>query len=66
MTKTFTTKHGEVTVQGAMIDTNGTDLVDGVEIKLDGELIGELTDTTFSYVEDYEVEEIEAIVERFI
>ena len=65
MEKKFETKYGEITLRGAMIDINGTDLCDGVEIKLDDELIGETTSSTFSHVEDLETEEVEAFVEKY-
>ncbi len=52
MEKTWDTPLGEVTLRGAMIDTNGTDLAEGIEVKIDGKLIGEVLDKTFSEVED--------------
>lgn len=64
MEKTFETKFGEVSLRGAMIDTDGTNLVDGVEIKLEGKLIGEATGVTFGQVEDMEIEEVENFVEE--
>ena len=59
MEKTFNTKYGEVSLRGAMIDTNGTDLVDGIEVKIDGEFIGEILNETFNQVEDFTEKEVE-------
>jgi hypothetical protein len=64
MEKTFNTKFGEVTLRGAMIDTDGTNLADGVEIKIDGKLEGETLDMTFGEVEDMSIEEVEKFVEE--
>lgn len=64
MQKTFDTAIGEVTLRGAMIDINGTDLVSGVEIKLDGELIGEVLGVSFYQVEDMSTKEVEAFVKK--
>lgn len=63
MEKKFDTVFGELTVRGAMLDVNGTDLCDGVEFKIDGELVGETTSVTFSQVEDMNDNEIEELVE---
>jgi len=63
---TTDTKFGEVTLRGAMIDTDGTNLADGIEIKIDGELKAEVLDITFSQVEDFTVEEIESFVEEHV
>lgn len=64
MQKTFDTAFGEVTLRSAMIDINGTDLLDAIEIKLDGILIGEVLNMTFGEVEDMAVEEVENFVEE--
>ena len=64
MEKTFDTAFGEVTLRGAMIDINGTDLVSGVEIKLDGELIAEVLGASFYHVKDMTIEEVEEFVEK--
>lgn len=64
MQKTFDTAIGEVTLRGAMIDINGTDLVSGVEIKLDGELIGEVFGVSFYQVEDMSTKEVETFVKK--
>ena len=63
MEKKFDTVFGELTVRGAMLDVNGTDLCDGVEFKIDGELVGETTSVTFSEVKDMNDNEIEELVE---
>lgn len=61
MEKTFETKFGEITLRDVMIDTDGTNLESGIEVKLDGEVIGELIDLEFD--EDTTVEEVEEMVE---
>lgn len=66
MEKTFNTKYGSVSLRGAMIDTNGTDLIEGVEIKLDGELVGEVWNRSFSDVEDLSIKEVENLVANTI
>jgi len=58
MEKKFDTIFGEVTVRDAMIDVNGTDLVDGVEFKIDEEYVGETTSLTFSQVDEDNIEEL--------
>jgi hypothetical protein len=63
---THQTKFGEVQLRVAMIDTNGTDLCEGVEVKLDGELIGEVFDVDTDYIEEMSVEDVEEIVESII
>ena len=64
MEKTFDTKFGEVTLRGAMIDTDGTNLSDGIEVKIEGKLISEVLDRTFCSVEDMTVKEVEEFVEE--
>lgn len=66
MEKTIETKYGEVTLRGAMIDVDGTNLCDGVEVKLDGELIAELLDRTFSSMEDLTAGEIEELIKNYV
>ena len=66
MEKTFETKYGSVSLRGAMIDVNGTDLVEGVEIKLEGELVGEVLGRGFSDVEDMSVADVEEFVAHTI
>ena len=64
MEKTWDTdEFGEVTLRGAMLDTNGTDLVDGIEILIDGELRGEIQGMTFSQVQDLNEDEVEDLIE---
>ena len=62
MEKIFETKYGEVILRNVMIDINGTDLIEGIEIKLDGNLIGE----EFGYkdIEELTIEEVELYVEN--
>lgn len=62
MEKTFDTNLGKVTLRGAMIDTDGTNLADGIEVKIDNKLIGEVLDTTFGEVEDFNDDEAELFV----
>lgn len=64
MEKTFDTIYGQVTLRGAMIDTDGTNLADGIEVSIDGKLVAEVLDITFSQVEDFTNEEAEAFVEN--
>jgi len=64
MEKVIDTVFGEVKLRGAMIDTDGTNLESGVEIKLDDELIGEVIGISYSSVEDMTVEEVEEFVEN--
>jgi len=67
MEKTFNTKFGEILLRNAMIDTNGTDLADGIEIKLDDELVGEVINYSFDFMdEDTTLEEVEDFVEHFV
>ena len=65
MEKVFDTKFGNLTIRGAMLDINGTDLCDGIEFSFDGEFVGETTSVTFSQVEDMDIEEIEELVETY-
>jgi len=62
MERIVETKFGKITLRGAMIGTDGTNLSDAVEIKLDDELIGEAIGYTFSYVSDMDVEQVEEFV----
>ena len=64
MEKTAETKFGTVTLRGAMIDTDGTNLADGIEIKIDGILVNEVIGVTFGEVEDMSDEEVEDFVDR--
>ncbi len=62
MEKTFDTKFGEISLRTAIFETDSTNLEEGVEIKLDGKLIGE----AFGWrdVEEMTVKEVEAFVEK--
>ena len=62
MEKTFKTKFGKISLRTAMLETDGTNLEEGVEIKLDGKLIGE----AFGWrnVEGMTVEEAEEFLEN--
>jgi len=67
MEKTFDTKFGEILLRKAMIDTDGTNLESGIEIKLDDELIGEVLGSSFDFEdEDTTIEEIEDFVEKYV
>jgi hypothetical protein len=66
METTYQTKFGEVQLRVAMIDINGTDLCEGVEVKLDDELIGEVFNVQIDYIDEMSVEEVEEIVESII
>jgi hypothetical protein len=61
MEKTFDTKFGEVTLRHAMIDTDGTNLADGIEIKIDGELVAEVLDQHLD-LDEITIEEVEEFV----
>lgn len=61
---TFNTKHGEVSIRTAVFDTDGTNLQDGVEIKIDNELVKELYGQHVYQFEDMSVEEIEKFLEE--
>ena len=60
------TKYGIAKLSYAIIDTNGTDLVEGIEVILDGELIGQLFDIEFDCISELSIKEIETILEKFI
>lgn len=60
------TKYGNVKLRVVMIDINGTDLCEGVEVKLDDELIGEGFNLQLDNIDELSVEEVEKIVERFL
>ena len=54
---------GNVTVNFAMIDINGTDLVEGVEYRLDGKLLG---DEAGRSLREINSDNIEELIERFL
>lgn len=56
------TTYGEVKIRNAMIDTNGTDLVDGIEISGDFETI---TLLGYRNVESFNKNEIESLIEIY-
>jgi len=58
MKKTFETSHGKVQVRDAMIDTDGTNLEEGVEVKLDGKLITEIWNIHVREINKDNIEEI--------
>lgn len=58
----FDTKYGEVTLRNAMIDIDGTNLEEGVEVYLDGEYVNDMTGATPAS-EETTVEEAEKLYE---
>jgi len=68
MEKTFDTKFGQILLRNAMIESeNGTDLNDGIEIKLDDELVGEVINFNFDFMdEDTSMEDVEYFVQHFV
>ena len=66
MTKTFdTNKVGEVTLRGAIIDTDRTNLPDCIEILIDENVVGEVYGFCFSDVEDFTIEQVEDFVMEY-
>lgn len=63
MEKTFDTKYGEITLRKAMIDTDGTNLADGIEISIDGQLEEEVLDEHLD-LEEMTIEEVEEFVKK--
>lgn len=59
---TIETKFGEVTVSTAMFDIDGKNLEEGVEIKLDDELVIELYGFREYNFEDMSVSEVEELL----
>ena len=45
--KKIETKYGEVTLKDVVHDVDGTNLVDAVEVELDGEVLGVLPGASF-------------------
>ncbi len=62
MEKTFNTKYGEVLLRTAMLETDGTNLADGIEIKIDGKLSGEVFRRID--IEEMSLEEVEELVKN--
>ena len=61
------TSMGEVTFRTAIIDVNGTDLVEGIEVLIDGTLEKELFGYRLFYFEEMSLEEVkEFLREKFI
>jgi hypothetical protein len=58
MKKTFDTSFGKVKVSFAMIDTNGTDLCEGVDFNLDGKFIGDAVGLTLDEINKDNIEEL--------
>lgn len=56
MKKTFKTTWGLVKVRDAMIDTDGTNLEEGVEVHLDGELLAGTVGITVSELKKNNIE----------
>ena len=68
MKRDFETKFGRITLQNVMVDIDGTNLEEGIDISLDGEFIGTASGdgsdfdfdndefVTIEMVEDYAVE----------
>lgn len=54
MERTFETRFGEVTLRNVMIEQEFNQLVEGIEIKLDGVVIGEAygDDSEFDFYDD--------------
>ena len=63
---THQTKFGEVQLRVALIDINGTDWYEGIEVKLNDELIGEVFNIESHYIDEMSVEEVEEIVANII
>ena len=65
LTEGVDTFHGMITMNHAMIDVDGTNLEDGLEIRVDGKVVGEALGFTSSKIESFEsVEEIEEFIEK--
>lgn len=62
MEKTFETKFGKVRLRNVMIDTNGTDLVDGIDVYLDDKWVKD----RWGYfdLEEMTIEEVEELIEN--
>ena len=65
MTRTLETKFGEITLRSAMLDIDGTNLEEGIEVKLDGEIIGEVIGGNIYEIEEMSTKEIEAFVTKY-
>jgi hypothetical protein len=56
--KKFNTRFGKVEVKIAMIDTNGTDLCEGVDFNLDGEFVGDAIGLSLDTINKKNIEEL--------
>lgn len=65
MEKTFYTIYGKVKLRKAMIDTDGTNLADGIEIKVNGKLKAEVLDINVDF-EEMTDEDAEVFVETHV
>lgn len=61
--KKLETKYGEVKLRVVMIDIDGTNLEEGIEVSLNGELLGQVIEIDF---DDLTITDVEEIVEYFI
>jgi hypothetical protein len=57
------TKHGIVKLSYAISDTNGTDLLETIEVKLNGEVIGEIP---YDDYDELTRKQLETILETLI
>jgi hypothetical protein len=57
----FDTKYGEVTLRNAMIDIDGTNLEEGVELYLDGEYVNDMAGFGITIDEETTVEKAEEL-----
>jgi hypothetical protein len=56
--KVFDTSYGEVRVTFAMIDTDGTNLSEGVDFNLDGEFVGDAIGLSLSEINEDNIEDL--------
>ena len=56
--KTFDTSFGEVRVSFAMIDTDGTNLEEGVDFKLDGKFVGDAVGLSLREINEGNIEDL--------
>jgi hypothetical protein len=61
--KKVETKYGEVELRVVMTDIDGTNLDEGIEVTLNGELLGQVIEIDF---DDLTIADVEEIVEYFI
>ena len=58
MKKTFETSPGTVQVRDVMIDTDGTNLEEGVEVRLDGKVLNEIWNIHVREINENNIEQI--------